>query len=49
MQAADQAQNDEAQDEEVYEGALAGMTEEEIAQQALAEENSHGQETGTND
>ena len=49
VQAADQAQNDEAQDEEVYEGALAGMTEEEIAQQALAEENSHGQETGTND
>ena len=48
VQAADQAQNDEAQ-EEMYEGALAGMTEEEIARQALAEEQSHGTETESND
>lgn len=43
-----EAQNDEAQDT-IYEGALAGMTEEEIAQQAMAEEESHGSETETND
>lgn len=49
VQAADEAQSDEAQDEDVYEGALAGMTEEEIARQALAEEQSHGTETETND
>ena len=49
VQAADEAQNNEAQDEDVYEGALAGMTEEEIARQALAEEQSHGTETETND
>ena len=34
---------EQAQDT-VYEGALAGMTEEEIARQALAEEESHGAE-----
>ena len=45
VQAADEAQIEEAQDEDVYEGALAGMTEEEIARQALAEEESHGTET----
>ena len=49
VQAADEAQIEEAQDEDVYEGALAGMTEEEIARQALAEEQSHGTETETND
>ena len=50
VQAADQAQDmEDAQDEEMYEGALAGMTEEEIARQALAEEQSHGTETETND
>ena len=48
-QAANQAQSEEAQDEVVYEGALAGMTEEEIAQQALAEEQNHGTETESND
>jgi hypothetical protein len=48
-EAANEAQNDEAQEEVVYEGALAGMTEEEIAQQALAEEAGHGTETETND
>lgn len=47
-EAAKQAQNDIAQDD-VYEGALAGMTEEEIAMQALAEEEHHGTETETND
>lgn len=41
-----EALEDEAQDD-VYEGALAGMTEEEIARQALAEEEGHG--TDTND
>ena len=49
VQAANEAQSDKAQDEVVYEGALAGMTEEEIARQALAEEQSHGTETETND
>jgi hypothetical protein len=49
VQAADQAQNEEAQVEEMYEGALAGMTEEEIARQALAEEQSHGTETESDD
>ena len=44
-----QIENTEAQVEEMYEGALAGMTEEEIARQALAEEQSHGTETETND
>ena len=49
VQAANEAQSNEAQDEVMYEGALAGMTEEEIARQALAEEQSHGTETETND
>lgn len=39
-----EAQTEDAQDE-MYEGALAGMTDEEIAQQALAEEQNHGSET----
>jgi len=49
VQAAEEAQSEEAQVEDVYEGALAGMTDEEIAMQALAEEQSHGTETETND
>ena len=49
-EAANEAQNnEEAQGDDVYEGALAGMTEEEIAKQALAEEENHGSETETND
>ena len=45
---AQEDQNDQAQDT-MYEGALAGMTEEEIAKQAMAEEESHGTETESND
>lgn len=36
-----QAQNEDAQNEPMYEGALAGMTEDEIAKMALAEEQGH--------
>ena len=48
-QASGEAQHDDAQGDTVYEGALAGMTDEEIAKQALAEEQSHGAEAGSND
>ncbi|MBQ2991385.1 MAG: hypothetical protein IJD60_08870 [Clostridia bacterium] len=51
------SESTEAQDEaheNMYEGALAGLTEEEIAEMALAEEQSHGgiedeEETGVED
>ena len=43
-----QADEDAAQDT-MYEGALAGMTEEEIEKQALAEEAREGAEGSTND
>ena len=48
-QASGEAQHEDAQGDTVYEGALAGMTDEEIAKQALAEEQSHGAEAGSND
>lgn len=40
MSAANEAQNEEAQDNVMYEGALAGLSEEEIARMALSEEGS---------
>ena len=43
-----QAENEAAQDT-MYEGALAGLTEEEIAKQALAEEAMEGVEGSTDD
>ena len=45
---AQEDQSDLAQDT-MYEGALAGMTAEEIEKQALAEEESHGTGTESND